>query len=120
MGANELVETRISMLAFHRNWIEGELAVIPTALVVLGDSMEPNIWEGYVVLFDRAQTRVTTQSTTWSFLTEKWSNDSRSSVEPFGQAPGCERSVVKLRFATTVQSVCRVAFQILIDSERSA
>ena len=52
----------LDSVAFRTSWVEHELGVSPTDLAVLtarGDSMEPNIWEGDIVLIDTSEDRIT-------------------------------------------------------------
>ena len=49
-------------VAFRTSWVKNELGVNPTSLAVLcvrGDSMEPGIWEGDIVLMDTSENRIT-------------------------------------------------------------
>ncbi len=52
----------LDSVAFRTSWIKHELGVDPTNLAVVsvrGDSMEPNIWEGDIVLMDTSENRIT-------------------------------------------------------------
>lgn len=54
--------TSLDSVAFRTSWVENELRVDPTNLAVVcvrGDSMEPNIWEGDIVLMDTSENRIT-------------------------------------------------------------
>ena len=49
-------------VAFRTSWVANELGVDPSGLAVLkarGDSMEPNIREGDIVLMDTSENRIT-------------------------------------------------------------
>lgn len=49
-------------VAFRKSWLENELGVNPKDLAMLtvrGDSMEPNIWDGDIVLIDTSVNQIT-------------------------------------------------------------
>ena len=49
-------------IAFRRSWLENDLGVNPEDLAILtvrGDSMEPNIWDGDIVLIDTSSDQIT-------------------------------------------------------------
>lgn len=64
-GAINMMEEQLQPLAFRRDWLTARgLSPVSLAIVdVVGESMEPNLRDGDMVLIDRAQTEVSSGKT---------------------------------------------------------
>lgn len=64
-GTHVVSEEVVDMLAFKRNWVQIELGINPINLVLItavGDSMEPTLRPGDLILIDRSVQHVVTDS----------------------------------------------------------